>query len=120
MSAVWKAARRLRIPATVRNALAGRTAAQDLGESATLGDWRDIADGRAPRFGPRELIGSGVTRPGMWRDVDPLRTPALPRKEVVLGVAIWASVTGIAGWRAWKRHGGVSGAREELRRAAEG
>ncbi|MDX1621899.1 MAG: hypothetical protein R3320_12955, partial [Nitriliruptorales bacterium] len=88
MSAVWRTVRRLRVPAQVKEAMAGRAGAHDLGKRATLGDWRDISEGLAPRFGPRELIGSGVTRPGRWKGVDPLRTPALPRKHQILGVGI--------------------------------
>lgn len=115
MSSVWHRVRRMRVPAPVREAARGRAGPQDLGAGATLGEWRAIAEGRAPRFGARELIGSGVTRVGGWRKVDPLRAPALPSKTDLLGVAIWASLIGYAGRKAWKQHGGVSGARADLR-----
>src|SRR6056297_3450305 len=60
-------------------------------------DWRRIEAGGAARLGPRDTI--EVSRPGRWRDHDPLvvtegwRPPAR-----TAALAVWAGTVGAAWW----------------------
>lgn len=75
-------------------------------------DWRDSVQGYAPRLGPREYIGTGITRAGRFAKVDPLRTPQLWNRWRWLGLAGWALTLGGAIFRAWRQVGGPRAGRD--------
>lgn len=71
-------------------------------------DWRTAVDGRAPRLGPREVIGDGMTtRVGIFRERDPLRFPKLWTRVRFLALVLWTGVVGGSIWKAWRDHGGL-------------
>lgn len=66
--------------------------------------WRDPVDGRAPRLGPREYVGAGVTRSGRFRGKDPLRTGRVWSRWQWLAAAGWAGLLGGSLAAAKRRH----------------
>ncbi len=68
--------------------------------------WRTSVDGRAPRLGPRELIGDGVTRRGLFAERDPLEFPRLWTRVRFFSLAAWLGIVGGSLWKAWREHGG--------------
>lgn len=70
-------------------------------------DWRESVDGRAPRLGPREVIGPGITRTGRFAGRDPLEFPRLWTRVRFASLGLWAAVVGGALWKAWRDHGGL-------------
>ncbi len=68
--------------------------------------WRDAVDGRAPRLGPGEYIGTGVTRSGRFARKDPLRTGRVWNRWQWLAAGAWAALLGGALAAAKREHDG--------------
>ncbi len=68
-------------------------------------NWQDDTGGRAPRLGPRELIGDQVTRRGRFESVDPLRTPELWNRWRWLALMGWSGLVVGSVVKAWRRVG---------------
>ena len=69
--------------------------------------WRTPVDGRAPRLGPRQYIGSDIAPGrGAWADRDPMRTPDWWHVGRWTALTGWALLTSASGFLSWRRHGG--------------
>jgi hypothetical protein len=75
--------------------------------SSRAGDWRTPVDGRAPRLGPKQYIGTDIAPgPGAWDGRDPMRTPEWWHVGRWIMLVLWSLLTGITGFLSWRRHGG--------------
>lgn len=77
------------------------------GEASPAPHWRESVDGRAPRLGPDEVIGPGMTRRGIFEGRDPMRFPAMWSRVRWSALLLWAGVVGGTIWKAWRDHGGL-------------
>jgi len=86
---------------------AARVRSQDLRDrrgGGEIADWAARgADDRPRLLGPREYIGTGVTRRGRFAQVDPLRTGKLWGRGEWIAFGIWLGTAGGSSWLAWRR-----------------
>lgn len=75
--------------------------------STRAGDWRTPVDGRAPRLGPKQYIGSDIAPGrGAWAGRDPMRTPRWWSGVRWTALLTSALLAGGSGFLSWRRHGG--------------
>lgn len=58
---------------------------------------------RAPRLAPEERISTDVAARGAFADIDPQVPGRLWSRWEWAGLAGWALVAGLQGWRLWRR-----------------